>query len=92
MKNGVLVILRPFAYDQRFYVFKDGILDAEGFLPYDEKFQQDIVNLAQVNNLDTINLSGPYSYAIKAHNDIVHYNNSKFNEKPLKVNILSRKS
>ena len=92
MKNGILVILRPFVCDQRFYVFKDGVLDAEGFLPYDARFQQDIVNLAHANNLNTISISGPYTYAIKAHDDIIQYNNLKFEEKPLKVNVLSMKN
>ena len=92
MKNGILIILRPFVCDQRFYVFKNGIVESEGFLPYDSRFHYDIVDLAHANNLDTINISGPYNYAIKTHNDMVHYNNSKFEEKSLKVNILSMKN
>jgi hypothetical protein len=92
MKNGILVLLRPFVCDQKFYIFKEGEVTLEGYLPYDDNFPTEIVEIAYANNLDMINISGPYNYAIKTHGDIIHYNNSKFNEKPLKVNILSMKS
>lgn len=92
MKNGVLIILRPFICDQRFYIFKEGEVVLEGYMPYDDKFATEIAEIAYANNLDTVNISGPYKYAVKTHGDIMHYNNSKFKEKPLKVNILSKKS
>ena len=93
MKNGILIILRPFTFKQKYFLFdKNGDVILENNLPYDKYFVKDMVCLAHQNNVDKINISGPYGYAIKMHNEIMEYNNSQFDENSLQVNILSKKS
>lgn len=92
MKNGILIILRPFTVQQKYFLFKNGEVILENSLPYDSHFAKDMVCLAHENNVNSINISGPYGYAIKTHNEVIEYNNSKFAENSLIVNILSKKS
>lgn len=92
MKNGVLVILRPFTCNQKFYLFKNGEVALEGHLPYDDKFAEEILEFAHTHQLNTINISGPYGYAIKTGESIREKCASKYSNENIIINILSKKS
>ena len=40
MKNGILIILRPFTVQQKYFLFKNGEVILENSLPYDSHFQK----------------------------------------------------
>ena len=92
MNEGFLVILRPFTCNQKFYLFKNGEVTFEGHLPYDDRFAEEILEFAHIHQLNTINISGPYGYAIKTSEGIQEKCASKYSNENIIVNILSKKS
>ena len=91
MTDGILVILKPFVKDQKFYVFKNGEATIEAYIPYDENFSSELAEIAYDNNVSKIEIAGTKSFAMQTQKVIIAYNNSKFTDKKLEVEILSKR-
>lgn len=83
----IVGVLRPFDYQQQFFVYEDGNKIDSAETPVDN-IPETILNLTQKYDITQVDLTGPKQYARGISQKIHEVEQTKYSENKLEINLI----